>query len=71
MTHSQRKAATKVRIMEIAQAQVAIIFAMPKEQQPGAWAEAAIAATQDYDKEVAHGCKMIYSQIAKEAKSFS
>ena len=45
MNVRQRKAA--VDVMVISQEQVAVIFAMPKDQQPGAWADAAIAVSQE------------------------
>ena len=71
MNVRQRKVAVDARVMIIAQEQVAVIFAMPKDQQPGAWADAAIAVSQEEPKEVAQGCKRVFATIAEQHKSFS
>ena len=71
MNVRQRKAAVDARVMVIAQEQVAVIFAMPKEQQPGAWAEAAIAVSQEEPKEVAQGCKRVFDTIVRDVAKFS
>ena len=71
MNVRQRKAAVDARVMVIAQEQVAVIFAMPKEQQPSAWAAAAIAVvSQGEPKEVVSGCKRVFETIANDAAKF-
>ena len=75
MNVRQRQAATQARIMVAAQEQIAIVFAMPRAEQPEAWArviaEVDSNIAQRIDIEFNRGCGRIFSVIVTQTEVFS
>lgn len=75
MNVRQRQAATQARIMVAAQEQIAIVFAMPRTEQPEAWADVIARVDSDIaqriDIEFNRGCRRIFSIIVTQTEVFS
>lgn len=70
MNVRQRRAITDSRIMAVAQEQVAVIFAVSKDEQPAAIEEAIRKVTKEESKEVARGCIRVFDAISKQIEAF-